>query len=36
VEGIGAVALPVPPVGAEYHNKAVPVAFEAKETACAF
>jgi len=34
VDGVGAVALPVPPVGTVYHNKPVPVAVSG--TAVAF
>ena len=33
VAGVGAVALPVPPVAAVYHNKPVPVAVKAGATA---
>ena len=29
VEGVGAVALPVPPVATVYHNKLLPVAVSA-------
>ena len=29
VEGVGAVPVPVPPVGVVYHNRLVPVAFSA-------
>ena len=33
VEGVGAVAVPVPPVGVLYHNRLVPVAVKAPEAA---